>query len=218
MTVRQAMFAAAATLPIVLGTGCTKTSQDDRATKTQTKTADSRKTQATSPAPRLGHAMDGEGRDHDHDQTPPPKATLPTDGRLGEPLTIDKATPLDKLLANPKSFEAKTIRVTGKVVAMCRHRRAWFALGDKGGKPAVMVRTAPKFFVPPVVMGMKASAEGIVQIKTFPQKVAAHLAQEHKLFGGDPKAIDGPRTLVTIQAKGARFSAVDKPGKTVPRK
>ena len=178
-----------------------KNSKSDRASAAVgEKTAGGQRPGARQQAPEVGEHHE----DH-HDEAPQAAPKMPPDGHLGASLTLKAKTPLAKLLAAPKTFEGKKVLIEGKVVAMCRHRRAWFAFGDSKGNPVVMVRTAPRFFVPTEAMGRRAVAEGTVTVKTFPKKMAAHLAKEHKLFGGDPKAIDGPRTLVTIEATGVQF-------------
>ena len=134
-------------------------------------------------------------------------ATLPRDGRLGSGVSLREETPLAKLLADTKRYEGKEVRISGKVVALCRHRGAWFALGDDQGKPVIMIRTLPKFRVPAALKGKSVTVQGVVGIQTFTKERAAHLAKEHGLFGGVPGAIDGPRTLVTIQAQGVQVAA-----------
>lgn len=128
---------------------------------------------------------------------------------LGKPFTLKEITPLVGLLADPKAFEGKTVRVQGVVVSHCHHKLAWFGLraDAKDIKNTLRVMTAPDFLVPKDVKhgATQASAEGVVQMKTVPEAHAKHLAKEHGLFGGEPDQVKGPQYVVSLRATGASF-------------
>jgi hypothetical protein len=131
------------------------------------------------------------------------------DGKhLGKAFTVKTKVDLEQLVASPKKFEGKNVRVAGLVTAHCHHRRAWFALRTKADSPKVLrVQTRPKFLVPKEIAHGKtrAEAEGTVEVRTVPEKHAKHMAREHGLFGGSPDKITGPQHIVTLNATGASF-------------
>ncbi len=142
------------------------------------------------------------------------KATGPSSmaaekGHLGKAFEIKAETDLDTLIKNPKKFDGKTVRVSGVVTAHCHHRRAWFALRSKAGSPLVLrVQTKPAFLVPKDVKHNQthAVAEGVVSLKTVPEKYAKHMAKEHGLFGGVPDQVTGPQVVAQVKASGATFN------------
>ncbi|MDY0002361.1 MAG: hypothetical protein RBU30_13780 [Polyangia bacterium] len=132
----------------------------------------------------------------------------PDEGHLGKAFTLEEITPLAGILAEPKAFEGKTVRVQGLVVSHCHHKLAWFGLKvDTKAKDTLRVMTAPDFLVPKDVKHgvTRASAEGVVELKTVPETHAKHLAKEHGLFGGEPDKIQGPQYVASLRASGASF-------------
>jgi hypothetical protein len=101
-------------------------------------------------------------------------------------------------MARPEWYRDKSVKVEGKVVAMCGHRRGWFAIADSDPQnPPLRILTAPAFLVPVDAMGQRAIAEGIIEVREISEQAANHLAQGHGL----PKN----RKVILMQAKGARF-------------
>lgn len=140
----------------------------------------------------------------------PGKAAMSAGGgaHLGKAFTVKEVTALEDILKNPKGFEGKTLRVEGVVTAHCHHKLAWFALRKTAkATQALRVMTKPAFLVPKDVKhGLtKASAEGVVELRTVPEDHAKHLAREHGLFGGEPDKIKGPQYIVSLRASGASF-------------
>lgn len=122
--------------------------------------------------------------------------------RVGAPLGDAARVALPALLARPETFTGETIRVEGDVVAMCHHRRAWFALQEVGDRQGRTVRVigAPAFLVPPDAVGRRARAEGVVELVDVPGRARAHLASDHGLQEPPP-----PERVVVLRATGAEF-------------
>jgi hypothetical protein len=94
--------------------------------------------------------------------------------------------------------------LSGKVIAMCHHKRDWFALVPESGTGGnVRVLTGPVFKVPEDAIGKQASAEGTVGVVEISERVARHFAEEHQL--GNPATIAGPLQQVVVRATGAEF-------------
>lgn len=135
------------------------------------------------------------------------KATGPGN-HLGQPFAAKEITSLEQVFKNPKGYEGKTLRVEGVVTAHCHHQLAWFALrSDPKATQVLRVMTRPAFLVPKDVKHgvTRASAEGVIELKTVPEAHAKHLAKEHGLFGGEPDKISGPQYVLSLRASGARF-------------
>ncbi len=145
-------------------------------------------------------------------QQVPARGVLPSDGRLGAPLSKARAVPVGELAARFGELKGKVVKVSGKVVAWCRHRRRWFALGLESGKPLLTVRTVPRFLVPDGLSGRWAVAEGTLKVEKVDEAHARHLAKDHGFFGGDPAKLSGPQSLMVLQVRGASFQ--ETPGRS----
>lgn len=145
-----------------------------------------------------------EGHEHSGQEIPPVK--LPPNGKLGEPFTLEKETPINEILSNPKKFDGKKVLVTGKVEAQCKKRRRWFALSHEDKRPWLRISTEPKFAIHATAEGMRGKAEGVVKIQKVSVAEAKHLAKAHRLFGGDASKINEPQYLPIIKATGAQFT------------
>ena len=95
------------------------------------------------------------------------------------------------LLASPRDYVGKRVRLEGNVSAMCEHRRAWFTVqaDDRSGR-AVRVVAAPAFLVPAGSVGKRVRTEGVVELA----------AQQAGSRGGTE---DGNRVL--LRATGAEL-------------
>lgn len=152
-----------------------------------------------------GHDHDHvEGHDHSGEEIPPVK--LPPSGKLGEPFTLEKETPINEILSHPKKFAGKKVLVSGKVEAQCKKRRRWFAISHQGKRPWLRISTEPKFAIHPTAEGMHGKSEGVVEIQKVSVAEAKHLAKAHKLFGGDASKINEPQYLPIVKATGAQFT------------
>ena len=127
---------------------------------------------------------------------------------LGKPFTRTTRTTIATLVADPKAFKGKTVRVAGVLVAYCHHRKAWFAMApSKDSMIKLQVQTVPAFRVPDdVEIGVtRTEAEGVIELRTVPEAHAKPLAKSHGLFGGDPSRLKGPQFLPRLKAAGASF-------------
>lgn len=108
-----------------------------------------------------------------------------------------RPTKLNALLADPQPFVGKSVKVEGDVVAMCSHRRGWFAVVDETSKSPLRVVAVPNFLVPANAMGRHAKAVGVLDVQEVSERAMKHLARDHGL----PEA----RQIVTLRATGAEF-------------
>jgi hypothetical protein len=139
-------------------------------------------------------------------QAPTETTTAPAaSAHEGQAFTEAPVVDIATLVADPAGYKGKTVRLSGDVIAMCHHKRDWFALVPEGTKTGnVRVLTGPVFKVPQDAIGKSASAEGTVDVVEISERVAKHFAETHKL--GDPATISGPVQQVVVRATGAQFN------------
>jgi len=109
------------------------------------------------------------------------------------------------LLARPRDFAGKVVRVSGKIEDFCHHKRAWFGISAKSGQGMVRVFTMPRFQTPADCQGKQAVAEGKVELITISAEQAAHFAQDHKFLQGIKVEAGQDIVRPIIRAFGAEF-------------
>ena len=93
-----------------------------------------------------------------------PAAAAAEDTKIGAGVTLAAATPISALIASPKDFVGKTIRIDGVATAVCEAMGCWMAVAESDKKDAPTVRLkvehegAIKF--PMSAKGKKVSAQG----------------------------------------------------------
>jgi hypothetical protein len=143
----------------------------------------------------------------------PPGATATTpasDGTsYGAGVKLAAATPIDAILADPKSFHGKTVRVEGMVTDVCPKRGCWFDLaGSAPGQKLRFKVTDGEMVFPVDAKGLRAVAEGVVNVKDLTlEETKAHAEYQAKEYGTpyDPASITEPTSIVRIDGTGAVF-------------
>jgi hypothetical protein len=101
--------------------------------------------------------------------------------KLGAGVTLTEATPIKAVLARPKDFVGKTIRVDGVATAVCSHMGCWMAVAPEGDDKAgtVRLKVADGVIVFPVsAKGRNVSAEGVFE--AVGDEEGKEAAGEHK--------------------------------------
>jgi hypothetical protein len=126
----------------------------------------------------------------------------------GEGVTLEETTPIAELMANPASFDGKTVRVEGKVNAVCERMGCWMLLEDEGGEVRVKVEDGVIVF-PAEAIGKMAVAQGEVSAVSMEREewVAwqKHLAEEAGDEFDDTEVGEGPFLRVQIAGTGAEI-------------
>lgn len=125
--------------------------------------------------------------------------------KLGARLVMSEETPVAALLRDPKAYDGKTVRVSGKVEDFCHHRRAWFAVSAADGQGMVRVFAAPQFLAPADCKGKTAVAEGKVEIREIPADKVEYYGKQHKFLQGVEVEEGKPVLRPVIRALGAEF-------------
>lgn len=94
----------------------------------------------------------------------PVAATAAAEEKIGAGVTLTEATPISAIVASPKDFAGKTIRIDGVATAVCEAMGCWMAVAENGKKDAATIRLkvehegAIKF--PMSARGRNVSAQG----------------------------------------------------------
>jgi hypothetical protein len=87
--------------------------------------------------------------------------------KYGAGVSLTETTPIERILQNPASFEGKTVRVDGRVTAVCEHMGCWMALAPVNGpesSPTLMIKVDDGVIVFPVsAKGRRVTAQGVIQ-------------------------------------------------------
>ena len=128
---------------------------------------------------------------------------------FGSGVKLGEATSIDAILAEPKSYDGKAVRVEGMVTDVCPKRGCWFEVaGEKPGQKLRFKVTDGEMVFPMDSKGRKAIAEGIVAVKELTlEQTKARAEYEAKEYGKayDPAAITEPGAIVQIDGTGAVF-------------
>jgi hypothetical protein len=91
-------------------------------------------------------------------------ATIAAEEKYGAGVTLKEATPIERLLATPDEYLGKTVRVDGRVEAVCDMMGCWMNLSEAASGKTIQVKVDDGVIVFPVAAkGRSASAEGVFE-------------------------------------------------------
>ena len=67
-------------------------------------------------------------------------AAYAEDTKLGAGVTIKEPTAVTTVIASPKDFVGKTIRIDGVATAVCTHMGCWMAVAPEGDEKGATIR------------------------------------------------------------------------------
>jgi hypothetical protein len=125
--------------------------------------------------------------------------------KRGAPISKDaKATPIADVLAAPDKYAKNPVLVEGVIENVCEMKGCWMQLTQEAGTPGVRVTFKDYgFFVPTDSKGMKARAEGVVEVKTLTKNEADHL--EHEDGAKLTRNADGTAREIGFVASGVEL-------------
>lgn len=143
--------------------------------------------------------------------TAAPLAAAPAAGgtptRYGAPLSAAPAITVQAVLADPKQYDDKDIKLTGQVGGVCQNKGCWMTVGT--GEPgAASIRVRFKdyaFFVPRDCIGKTAVVEGRFKLTTLSVAEAQHYADDAAKAGAAPKKITAPQATLAMMATGVEL-------------
>jgi hypothetical protein len=91
-------------------------------------------------------------------------AAAAAEEKLGAGVTLNEATPISKIVASPKEYAGKIVRIDGVATAVCEAMGCWMAVAESDKKDAPTIRLkvdddGPIKF-PMSAKGKKVSAQG----------------------------------------------------------
>ncbi len=128
----------------------------------------------------------------------------------GEQLTVEKATPIHKILADPDGYLGKTVRIEGGVLDVCPMKGCWIEVGD--GEESIKVKVEDDVIVFPAdakgrIVAAQGTVEAVVMERDEYIEYLAHLAEEKgETFDAESAALgDGPFRIIRIKGTGAEI-------------
>ena len=136
-------------------------------------------------------------------------AAAPAGATFGAGVKLAEVTPIDTILADPKAFQGKTVRVEGMITDVCPKRGCWFDMAGGGpGKKLQFKVTDGEMVFPPDAKGKYAVAEGVVAVRELTleqtKEQAEYRAKEYGIKY-DPASITQPSVSVRLDGTGAVF-------------
>lgn len=137
-------------------------------------------------------------------------------GSFGDGVSLEEATPIHEIMADPDAWVGKEVRIEGGVLDVCPKAGCWIEVGDPGESIQIKVDDGVIVF-PTDAKGQIASAQGTVEAveMTREEYVAwlAHVAEEKgEVFDEASAEIgDGPYRIIRIRGTGAEIEGVETP-------
>jgi hypothetical protein len=131
------------------------------------------------------------------------------DKRLGAGVTLDEATPIEKIVNAPADYVGKTVRVDGVATAVCEAMGCWMAIAANGEKDAPTVRLKVEhegdIKFPMSAKGKKVSAQGTFEAIGAGDEHGREAAAEHAKHDPSAKLRAGAKASAQfhIKATGA---------------
>ena len=114
---------------------------------------------------------------------PAAAAAAVAEEKVGGGVTLKEATPISAIVASPKEYAGKTVRIDGVATAVCEAMGCWMAVAesDKPNAPTIRLKVehegAIKF--PMSAKGRKVSAQGTFEAIGGKDAHAKEAAAEH---------------------------------------
>ncbi len=136
-------------------------------------------------------------------------SAAPAGTTFGAGVKLAETTPIDAILADPKAFQGKTVRVEGMITDVCPKRGCWFDMAGGGpGKKLQFKVTDGEMVFPVDAKGKYAVAEGVVAVRELTleqtREQAEYRSQEYGIKY-DPASITQPSVSVRLDGIGAVF-------------
>jgi hypothetical protein len=108
-----------------------------------------------------------------------PAAEVDADGwkHWGEDFKVEEITPASALLADPASFQGKSLRVEGKIGEVCQAKGCWMVIAD-GEKTMRVMMKDHAFGVDKDIASQDCQIEGTVTVRELDPEFIEHLASE----------------------------------------
>jgi hypothetical protein len=141
------------------------------------------------------------------EKAPESEAAAPVGTAYGAGVSLDETVSIDALLADPRAFEGKTVRVEGMVTDVCPKRGCWMDLAGSGPGQKVRFKVQDGMMTFPMeAKGSTAVAQGTVAVKQMTlEETRSYAEYQAREYGAaiDPASITEPMLMVRIDGTGA---------------
>jgi len=132
----------------------------------------------------------------------PPEGPAKKGMIFGEKTTAEGAVASNELVTKLKSAEPAEVKVTGKVVEVCKAEGCWLRMETANGGSMMIKMKDHAFLVPLAMNGQTIVAEGTAILKETSVEMLRHYAEDAGKSKEEIAKIKEPKKEVTIQAKG----------------
>jgi hypothetical protein len=161
-------------------------------------------------------AMDHAAMNHaamDHGAGAAAPTTAAGGNTFGAGVKLTSSTPIASILAEPKAFAGKSVRVEGMIVDVCPKRGCWMDLAGQAPGEKLRFKVVDGEMVFPMdAKGKYAVAEGVVAVDELSLEDSVAYAKYQAEEVGkpfDPASVTAPITVVKLDGTGAILR--DKP-------
>lgn len=137
----------------------------------------------------------------------PLAGTAPKEKKYGKPVTVKETTKVSAILADPKAFHGKQVRIEGVVVDVCAKRGCWIKVSGANDGESITFKVEDGVITFPMESkGKTAVAQGVVSItvSSVEEQIeqGKHMAEEQGTTF-DPTTVKGSKTTIRIDGEGA---------------
>ncbi len=131
----------------------------------------------------------------------PPKGPANKGMTFGVKTSAEGAIAANELAVKLTSAEPTEVKVTGKVVEVCKAEGCWLRMETANG--SMMIKMKDHAFLVPLSMnGKKIVADGTATLKETSVEMLRHYAEDAGKSKEEIEAIKEPKKEITMQAKG----------------
>jgi hypothetical protein len=131
----------------------------------------------------------------------PPEGPADKGMTFGEKVTPDGAITANELVAKLTGTKPAEVKVTGKVVDVCKAEGCWIRMETANG-PMMIKMKDHAYFVPLSLNGKTIVADGTATLKETSVEMLRHYAEDAGKSKDEVSAITAPKKEITLQAKG----------------
>ena len=131
----------------------------------------------------------------------PPKGPAKSGMVFGEKTTAEGAVAANDLPALLTGKDETTVKVTGKVVEVCKMEGCWLKMETATG-PMMIKMKDHAFLVPLAMNGKTIVVNGTASLKETSVEMLRHFAEDAGKTKDEIAAIKEPKKEITVQAKG----------------
>ncbi|HRI25512.1 MAG TPA: DUF4920 domain-containing protein [Ferruginibacter sp.] len=131
----------------------------------------------------------------------PPEGPADKGMTFGQKTTADGAIAASELSAKLQGTEPVEVKVTGKVVEVCKAEGCWLRMETASG-PMLIKMKDHAFLVPLSMNGKTIVAEGTATLKETSVEMLKHYAEDAGKSKAEIDAIKAPKKEISMQAKG----------------